>query len=299
MSHKTLVKITNFIAIIGSLGLIYWVFAFILIQVFGLKIFQKNITEMFGLSVLGILAVLAGALILNIMLNLTRIANQKENPNMTENTTKKSHIAKLFSLVILMFVLITAGLFWGDYATRQKKSALMQASAQQIIDKYQDSLDFLATYQFNKTWIDKADKQIELLRATNNDIHQVIIITPDKINDENVYLAFGRDRPARSGFADADDIAKNNVTTFEVTSTTVNKDTQSTEPYYYKKTDFIFKADTKQNHILNEMFAGQNTPYHSSYNGKYEMFYPYQVNGKTVAVLYMTDYMEYGKVSAY
>lgn len=299
MNHKTLVKITNFIAIIGSLGLVYWVFGFILIQVFGLKVFQRNITEMFGLSVLGILAILAGALILNIMLNLTRIANQKENPNIVENTAKKSHIAKIFSLAILMFFVIAGGLFWGDNHTRQKKFSLMQASAQQVIDKYMQSLAFLAEYQFNKAWIDKADKQIELLRATNTHINQVIIIMPDKVNDENVYLAFGQDKTPRSGIPDADDIAKNHVTTFEVTSTTASENTQNTTPYFYKKTDFIFKADTKQNHILNEMFAGKNTPSHSSYDGKYEMFYPYQVDGKTVAVLYMTDYMAYGKVSAY
>ena len=70
MNHKQLVKATNIIAILGILGLIYWVFGFILIQVFGLKVFEKNLTEMFGFNILGILTVLTGALILNVMLNL-------------------------------------------------------------------------------------------------------------------------------------------------------------------------------------------------------------------------------------
>ncbi|WP_342031451.1 hypothetical protein [Neisseria sp. Marseille-Q2251] len=74
MNAKKLVKATNIIGMVAVTLLVYWVFALILIQVFGLKVFREHITEIFLMSILGILAVMGGTLMLNIMLNLTRIA---------------------------------------------------------------------------------------------------------------------------------------------------------------------------------------------------------------------------------
>ena len=61
-----IVKITNKIAIITVVLLMYWVFIFVSSMVFGFKVFQENMTEMFLLSILGIFAILSGAIILNI-----------------------------------------------------------------------------------------------------------------------------------------------------------------------------------------------------------------------------------------
>ena len=69
MNIKQLVKISNIIALISIILLVYWVFIFIIAVVFGIKIFRENITEIFGFSILGILAILASSLIVNIMLN--------------------------------------------------------------------------------------------------------------------------------------------------------------------------------------------------------------------------------------
>ena len=74
MNAKKLVKATNIIGMVAVTLLVYWVFALILIQVFGLKVFREHITEIFLMSILGIFAVMGGTLMLNIMLNLTRIA---------------------------------------------------------------------------------------------------------------------------------------------------------------------------------------------------------------------------------
>lgn len=76
MNAKKLVKATNIIGMVAVTLLVYWVFALILIQVFGLKVFREHITEIFLMSILGILAVMGGTLMLNIMLNLTRIAER-------------------------------------------------------------------------------------------------------------------------------------------------------------------------------------------------------------------------------
>ena len=76
MNAKKLVKATNIVGMVAVTLLVYWVFALILIQVFGLKVFREHITEIFLMSILGIFAVMGGTLMLNIMLNLTRIAER-------------------------------------------------------------------------------------------------------------------------------------------------------------------------------------------------------------------------------
>ena len=55
MNAKKLVKATNIIGMVAVTLLVYWVFALILIQVFGLKVFREHITEIFLMSILGIL----------------------------------------------------------------------------------------------------------------------------------------------------------------------------------------------------------------------------------------------------
>ena len=89
MTPKQLVRISNTIGIIAILLLVYWVFSFVTIEVFGLKVFKKNMTETFYLSVLGILALMAGALIINVMFNLTRIAQKHEDNEIPTKTKKK------------------------------------------------------------------------------------------------------------------------------------------------------------------------------------------------------------------
>jgi hypothetical protein len=81
MNNKALVRLSNIIGIISILLLVYWVFVFISIQVFGFKVFRENLTETFYLSVLGILALMFGALIINVMFNLTRIAEKLNQDN--------------------------------------------------------------------------------------------------------------------------------------------------------------------------------------------------------------------------
>ena len=61
MDTKLLVKISNIIGLVATILLVYWIFTFILTQVFGLKIFREHLTNSFQLSIFGILALMAGA----------------------------------------------------------------------------------------------------------------------------------------------------------------------------------------------------------------------------------------------
>ena len=91
MNNKTIVRLSNIIGITSIILLVYWVFIFISITVFGLKFFRENLTETFYLSVVGILALMLGALIINVMFNLTRIAEKHnlDDINKTNTASKK------------------------------------------------------------------------------------------------------------------------------------------------------------------------------------------------------------------
>ena len=107
MNAKKLVKATNIIGMVAVTLLVYWVFALILIQVFGLKVFREHITEIFLMSILGILAVMGGTLMLNIMLNLTRIAERGQGEEVRG-------CRKTVYLLLAVFPILAALLFGGN-----------------------------------------------------------------------------------------------------------------------------------------------------------------------------------------
>jgi len=47
MNPKRLVKLSNIIGISSIILLVYWVFIFMTVEVFGLKVFKENIKETF------------------------------------------------------------------------------------------------------------------------------------------------------------------------------------------------------------------------------------------------------------
>ena len=116
MNAKKLVKATNIVGMVAVTLLVYWVFALILIQVFGLKVFREHITEIFLMSILGIFAVMGGTLMLNIMLNLTRIARARTRGRKQKAAGKPYIRCWQYSL------LLAALLFGGNYLTIQQKT---------------------------------------------------------------------------------------------------------------------------------------------------------------------------------
>ncbi|MDR1528835.1 MAG: hypothetical protein LBS40_00180, partial [Burkholderiales bacterium] len=113
MNHRTWVKTSNVIGIIAIVALIYWVFAFIAIQVFGLRVFKANLTEIFFMSIFGILALMSGALMVNIMFNLTRIAERhpQEDAAVSPGKTNRGR----WLAFAASFPVILALLFAGDH----------------------------------------------------------------------------------------------------------------------------------------------------------------------------------------
>lgn len=265
MNSKLLVKISNTIGIISIILLIYWVFIFISIQVFGLKVFRENLTETFYFSILGILALMTGALIINIMFNLTRIA-QKHN-NDLENTQKTSK--KLLWTFALTFPIIFALLFGGDYLTSQKKEKLLIHSAKSIVEDNFEKANKIVNYSFDKKWITETVDILNILTKTDKNFPQIQIIKLDTIDKSPILLGFNNN----SYYSRNDTI----------------------QP---RKRDFILKTTQEEREYLYKVFNELNPEVKFSANdGNYDLYYPYIKDGKMV-VFYFSDYQRYGKIGS-
>jgi hypothetical protein len=264
MNAKQLVKISNYIGFISIVLLVYWVFTFILIEVFGLKVFRKNMTESFYLSVLGILAMMAGALIINIMFNLTRIANKH---NQDEEVSKNNK--KIIFGLLLIFPLIGIILFGGDFLTKRKKEKLLINSAEYIVNQNLGKTNQLVNYKFSKNYIIETANILNLYSNTDRNFPDVRVIVRDSIEGKQIYLTF------------------NDYTSFEKNDTITPR-----------KIRYIYKTTKIERDYLDKIYNQNSSEIRfSSYNGNYELFYPYKKGNKTI-VLFFSEHQRYGKLGS-
>lgn len=262
MNSKLLVKISNVIGIISITLLIYWVFIFISIQVFGLKVFKENLTETFYFSILGILALMIGALIINIMFNLTRIAQKHNNDISNNKKISKKHVWS----ILLTFPIIFAFLFGGDYLTSMKKEKFLINSAKSIVQDNFEKANKIVNYSFDKEWISETANILDILTKTDKNFPQIQVIEQDTIDKTPILLSF-----------------RNYYNRFNDTILPLKK-------------DYILKTTQVEREYLNKVFKELNTEVKFSANdGNYDLYYPYEKNGKIV-VFYFSDYQKYGKI---
>ena len=267
MNNKKLVKLSNVIGVISIILLIYWVFIFIAITVFNLKVFREYITESFYFSILAILALMFGALMINIMFNLTRIA-EKHNQDEASPISKKSK--RLTALFLLSFPLLFAFLYSGDLLTAKKKEKMLIASAKSIIKSDYTRSNNLINYSFDKEWI--AETSGTLAFYSNIDTHfpRVAVIVTDTLDNAKIFLEFDK----YEGFS------KHDTTSI-------------------KKINYILKTTKEERTYLEKVFDSKEYDEirFSAHNGRYELFYPYSKNGKRI-VLFFSDYQRYGKIGS-
>ncbi|CAH8283928.1 hypothetical protein EV196_103406 [Mariniflexile fucanivorans] len=261
MNSKLLVKISNAIGIISIILLIYWVFIFISIQVFGLKVFKENLTETFYFSILGILALMTGALIINIMFNLTRIAQKHNNDIPNEKKTSK----KIVLSFILSFPIIFGLLFGGDFLTSKKKETLLINSAKSIVQDNYEKANKIVNYSFDKKWIAETQDILDILTKTDENFPEIQVIEQDTIDKTPILLGF------RNYYSHVNDTI------------------------LPSKKDYILKTTHEERDYLNKVFKELKTEIKFSANdGNYDLYYPYKKNGRIV-VFYFSDYQRYGK----
>jgi hypothetical protein len=265
MNHKALVKLSNIIGIISIILLVYWVFTFISIEVLGLKIFRKNLTEVFYLSVLGILALMFGALILNVMFNLTRIAEKhnQDDVNRAKKTSKKAGL-----LFALSFPLLFGLLYGGDYLSTRKKEKMLVASARSIIENDPAKSTILVNYAFTRKWVNETSDIIELYSKTDKHFPHIQVIVSDTMGKTPVFLSFS------NYYRHRDD---------------------TLQPL---KKDFIQETTKEERDYLDRVFkANLEEVKFSASDGHYELFYPIIRNGKKI-VLHFAEYQRYGKMGS-
>ncbi|OOV17779.1 hypothetical protein [Flavobacterium sp. LM4] len=264
MNAKQIVKLSNIIGITSILLLVYWVFTFIMIQVFGLKVFRENMTETFYFSVFGILALMFGSLIINIMFNLTRIA-EKHNLDVIIHKSNKWK----FMTLLFIFPLLALILFGGDYLTSSKKESMLIESAKSIVDNNKVNNDKLVNYTFSEKYIKETANTLRILSETDKNFPSVTLIVKDSLKGSPVYLGFN---PYYEG--------------------------DLNDTIHPQKIGYIHKTTKEEREYLNSIFDKNSSELRYSANdGTYELFYPYKKNGKTI-IIYFSEQQRYGKLGS-
>ena len=294
MNAKKLVKATNIIGMVAVTLLVYWVFALILIQVFGLKVFREHITEIFLMSILGILSVMGGTLMLNIMLNLTRIAERGQEEEVRGGR-------KTVYLLLAVFPILAALLFGGNYLTIRQKRDILTQSSERIVKDNPAQIDALTDYRFDLAYIKKSSEILDLMAKDDLSFKSAMIIVQDKIDNKPVYLAFSADSRLNVG-GEAVPAASQNEAVPAANQNVEGNDNfvmdRNGEKVMVKKMDYVYSPNLKEREYLQKVFAGQTQEMrYEAEDGHYSLCHPYRKNGKTI-VLCFSDYQEYGKIGS-
>lgn len=294
MNAKKLVKATNIVGMVAVVLLVYWVFVLILSNVFGLKVFREYITEIFLMSIFGIFAVMGGTLMLNIMLNLTRIAERGQEEEVRGGR-------KTVYLLLAVFPILAALLFGGNYLTiRQKRDILTQSSAR-IVKDNPAQIDALVDYRFDLAYIKKSSEILDLMAKDDLSFKSAMIIVQDKIDNKPVYLAFSADSRLNVG-DEAVPTASQNEAVPAANQNVEGNDNfvmdRNGEKVMVKKMGYVYSPDLKEREYLQKVFAGQTQEMrYEAEDGHYSLCHPYRKNGKTI-LLCFSDYQEYGKIGS-
>ena len=273
MNNKSLVKLSNIIGVVSIILLVYWVFIFISIEVFGLKVFRENMTETFYLSVLGIIALMFGSLIINVMFNLTRIAEKHNQDNANATKTFK----KLWLIFGISFPIIFGLLFCGDYLTSKKKEKMLIASAKSIIESNTEKSYKLLYYNFDKKWINETKDILDIYSKTDTHFPYVAVIVVDSIDNSQVFLSF------RTYYSYEE---------IEIVTDSIQLQKQPQKKSYIRQT-----TQVERDYLNKVFFENYNGVRFSARQGQYELFYPYFKDDKKI-VLYFSDYQRYGKIGS-
>ena len=256
-------KITNKVAMVTVVLLVYWVFVFVCIQVFGFKVFRENLTQIFGLSILGLFAVLGGAIVLNVMYNLTAIA---ERYKVEQDQFPNQGIKKKIMLFVASLIVIFACLFFGDLASSSRKETRLATAAKALVEEQKETINRISKYNFSADYLARASAAIKLISKIDENFPRVTAIVRDKIDAKSVLLGFSE------YYHKSDDIPQ--------------------------KVDFILSTSTEERKYLNAIFDGEEEDYRfSSNDGRYEIYYPVKTDNGIV-VFHLSEYSRYGKLGS-
>ena len=266
MSKEKIVTLTNRLSLVAIVLLMYWVFIFVSITVFGFKVFKENITQSFYLSIIGILALLAGAVIVNIMFNMTIISESLSKKKDYPSKKKEKKRSALLLLLVVSFPVLFLGLYLGDLRTSAMKQKFLVDSAKYMISNNQQAINQLANYNFDFKYIKMAGNSLNMLSKEDESFPSVSLILQDKIGEKEVFLRF-------SGYYDED-------------RKTVNK------------AAYMYPCSKDEREYLKDVFdKGKRAHRFSASDGFYELYFPVKIDNRMI-LLYFTDRQTYGKLGS-
>jgi hypothetical protein len=263
MNTTKIIRITNKVALYSVGLLVYWVFIFVCITVFDFKIFKENITQAFYLSILGIFAILGGSIVLNIMLNMTKIAEHVQNQDAGESL-QRSNRRKWIAVVSFPVILIL--LLLGDHSSSLKKKNVLISSGESLITEHMDSIEKIANYEFSNDYVNSTYSTLKLLSKVDESFPQITLILRDQVDGKTVLLGF-----AQQYFSKEED---------------------------YHKVDYIFSTSKEERDYLNSVFDGKISDYNfSAHDGNYELYFPVKTKSRVI-VMYLSDRQRYGRMGS-
>lgn len=266
MNHNLIIKITNKVALWATIALFYWTLIFTVISVFNLKVFREHMTETFFMSIFGIFALLSGALILNVMSNLSKISTHI-SPQDEPVSSFKNIKWWLLSLPLILILL-----FGGNMLSTNKKENRLVDAAFSVIEQNPEYSNAFANYNFDESYVRETTRALQIINKIDKFFPHALVIQRDLIDNKPMFLKFGDLNNLDAYF---DKTAKQNQALL--------------------KQDFILTTGKNERAYLTQVFDGK-TDKHLFVADKnhYELFYPVVVNNKRF-VMYFSDYQRYGK----
>lgn len=234
-----IVKIANKVALIAVVILMYWVFIFVCLNIFDFKIFIQDFSDVFLLGLVGIFSILLAAMILNIMLNLTAIAQgrvAKHSQVQSKSLSSLMFIASLMAVFLLLYL--------GDVATTKKTESYLVSSASALVEQHEEAISRFANYEFSRTYIEKTRRNILLMGKVDRNFPSIAVVVRGDIENKTYLMTF------------------NSHQQLEVTN----------EP---KKEDYILSVSNQDRKYLNAVFDGESKQHRfSSGTSGSELFFP-------------------------
>ncbi|MDR0348888.1 MAG: hypothetical protein LBH90_05265 [Tannerella sp.] len=255
MNYRKMVKISNVIGFVSALALIYWIVIFTTLHVFGLRVFNEHTIAIFDYSIFGIMALMFGTFMMNIMLNLSRIVEGDKNKELPKKGKK------IISLFLLSIPCIIVFLFLGNFISEKQMESNLKKSADEIIKSYSQEINKMSNYSFTREWINETAGTLQIMERIDKNFDYVFLITADEIRKNSIYLTFSGDA--------------------------VDRKTQ------LNKIDYINKSTLKERKYLDKvMHKDRMNKYFVSKDRDYKLFVPFK-NGSKKVIFIFTNRQHY------
>lgn len=261
-----LAKLTIWIMVITISFIAIFFIGFIVTNTFDLNVFTRRTSD-FIFSFIGFSSVIVVcSAILNISLNISLIADSKIQ-DIKENGT--SFVTrKFFYYTAVIIVIIVSFLFLGDFLTRQNEKNQLIAEANDIITRYQTSIDKIPSGLADTSNIGVIPEILTFLSNQKEEFPSVALISSDNYNGQLTFLEINQ---------------------YD------NKENLK-QPFYNNS---FYKCQVHDCDYLNHYFTGQTKESHFWTQGNdYKLYFPFDGKGKKYILLF-TKYERSGKIGSF